>query len=172
MKNKHCLPALCAGFFMSAAHLHAAVRTLPTPPPSGFVDAESSVVVALADWRDYTPQAKLTLELNGSATNAVQMAFGKDRNGDADLQPEETEYIVGYDCGEWFTRDERHGGAAQSDADQPSSPGRASHTFALLLAKIPADRWDLAKITTRGGGDSQAQVSATLVKPHFYIVIR
>lgn len=172
MKNKHTRPALCAGFLVSATLARAAVQTLPTPTPGGFADAESAAVVSLASWRDYLPQVELTLELNGSATNAAQVAFGRDLNGDADLQPEETEYVLGFDCGEWFTRDERLNGASQPITGQPAQSPRVSHTFTLKLAKVPGDRWDLAKVTTRGKADSQTVISATLLKPHFYIVIR
>ena len=44
--KKHRLPAVCAGIFASVTSAFAAVRTLPTPDPSGYVDRESSVVVA------------------------------------------------------------------------------------------------------------------------------
>ena len=44
--KKHRLPAVCAGIFASVTSAFAAVRTLPTPGPSGYVDRESSVVVA------------------------------------------------------------------------------------------------------------------------------
>ena len=38
--KKHRLPAVCAGIFASVTSAFAAVRTLPTPGPSGYVDRE------------------------------------------------------------------------------------------------------------------------------------
>ena len=177
MKHMNCLPALCAGLLMSATVVGATVQALPTPTPGGFVDTESSTNIPLRAWRDYTPPVKLTLELYATPTNAVHIAFGHDLDGDGDLQPEETEYVVGYDCGEWFTRDERTGKSSLADSastnDQRPSTANLQHsTFNFQLAKDPAERWDLAKVTTRGKGDSAVSIAAQLTKPHFYIVIR
>ena len=174
MKHMNCLPALCAGFLMSAPVLEAAVQTLPPPTPSGFVDTESSTNLSLAAWRDYTPPVKLTLELEATPTNAVHVAFGHDLDGDGDLAPEETEYIVGYDCGEWVEKRGERGERVEKveRGESCESGGRVGHTFNFRLAKDPAERWDLAKVTTRGKGDSAASIAAQLTKPHFYIVIR
>ena len=170
-------PACLAGLLTSAFTALAAVQTLPTPAPVDYADTESSTNIPLRAWRDYTPPVKLTLELDATPTNAVHVAFGRDLNGDADLQPEETGYIVGYDCGEWFTRDERTGKRSLADSAstndrQPSTANLQHSTFNFQLAKDPAARWDLAKVTTRGKGDSAVSVAAQLTKPHFYIVIR
>ena len=41
--KKHRLPAVCAGIFASVTSAFAAVRTLPTPGPSGYVDREGGL---------------------------------------------------------------------------------------------------------------------------------
>ena len=169
--------ACLAGLLATTLAAFAAVHPLATPPPVDYVDTESSTNLSLAAWRDYTPPVKLTLELEATPTNAVHVAFGHDLDGDGDLAPEETEYIVGYDCGEWFTRDERTGKRSLADSAstnnrQPSTANLQRSTFNFQLAKDPAARWDLAKVTTRGKGDSAASIAAQLTKPHFYIVIR
>lgn len=166
-------PACLAGLLATTLAASAAVLPLATPPPADYADTESSTNIPLQAWRDYTPPARLTLRLNATATNAVQVAFGRDLDGDADLQPEETEFVLGCDCGTWFTRNERTGETSVSPA-LPATNGHqpAATTFDFRLAKDPADRWDLAKVTTRGRGDTAASIAAQLLKPHFHIVIR
>ena len=78
---------------------------------------------------------------------------------------------VGYDCGEWVEKRVESGEWVEND-ERGESGGRVEHAFDFRLAKDPAERWDLAKVTTRGKGDSAASIAAQLTKPHFYIVIR
>ena len=42
--------------------------------------------------------------LLASPSNNVEVAFGTDANGNGVLEPEETDRVVGWDCGSWFTR--------------------------------------------------------------------
>lgn len=170
--GKH--PACLAGILATTLAASAAVHPLATPPPVDYVDTESSTNIPLRAWRDYTPPVRLTLELNATPTNAVHIAFGHDLDGDGDLAPGETEYIVGYDCGEWVEKRVESGEMVErvENDERVESGGRVEHTFDFRLAKDPAERWDLAKVTTRGKGDSAASIAAQLTKPHFYIVIR
>ena len=133
-KQRTKLPVLCAGLIASAASAFAGEQTLPTPPPSGYVDTESSVNVPIADWPRLRRRFTLALAANASPTGCVQVAFGRDTNGDECLEPEETELVVGNDCGAWFVRDELTG---QEDTDpQPPSGGQpSSRTFALVQSK-------------------------------------
>ena len=94
------LSAASAGVLAFALSASAGVRTLPTPPPSEFVDAESSVNVSLPT--NEGRRIRLTLDFDPSPTNAVQVAFGIDSNHDGDLAPEETALRVGCDCGAPF----------------------------------------------------------------------
>ena len=95
--KKHRLPAVCAGIFASVTSAFAAVRTLPTPGPSGYVDRESSVVVAFPT--NLGRQVAMTLAAPFAPTNALEVGLGWDRNGNGDLEPEETEVRMGVDCG-------------------------------------------------------------------------
>ena len=90
---------LCAGLIASAATAFAGEQNIPTPPPSGYVDTESSVNVPIADWARLRRRFTLALAANTSPTGCVQVAFGRDTNGDECLEPEETELVVGNDCG-------------------------------------------------------------------------
>ena len=156
MNKKNYVPALCAGFLMSATTAFAAAETLPIPPPSAFVDAESSVNVPLPT--DEGRRIKLTLAFEPTPTNAVQLAFGNDLNGSENLEPEETELVVGCDCGEWFVRDEveRRGGGGQWNLTTSIS----KRVSGLLEVKQPRKRWNLAKVTTRNLADTNLIVTA------------
>ena len=94
-KKRTKLPVLCAGLIASAATAFAGEQTLPTPPPSGYVDTESSVNVPIADWPRLRRRFTLALAADTSPTGCVQVAFGRDTNGDECLEPEETELVVG-----------------------------------------------------------------------------
>lgn len=117
MNIKKYLPAV-AGFFIAAAAF-AARRNLPTPSPSEFVDAESSVCVPLDPSRG--PLMRLRLAADFTPSNAVIVAFGTDADNDGDLSPEETDLRVGCDCEEWL----------------------APNPLTLKLGQ-----WNLAKVTT------------------------
>ena len=81
MHTKHRFtPVLCAGILSLAATAPAASRTLPTPNPSGFADAESSRNVPLSGWNDETRNFVISLAATTSPTSAVQVAFGTDAN--------------------------------------------------------------------------------------------
>ena len=163
-KKRTKLPVLCAGLIASAATAFAGEQTLPTPPQSGYVDTESSVNVPIADWPRLRRRFTLALAANTSPTGCVQVAFGRDTNGDECLEPEETELVVGNDCGAWFVRDELTG---QEDTDpQPPSGGQpSSRTFALVQSKALERRWNMAKVTTRGRADSNASLLAEWQEP-------
>ena len=45
----------------------------------------------------------------------MDFELGRDTNGDECLEPEETELVVGNDCGAWFVRDELTG---QEESDR------------------------------------------------------
>ena len=132
MKTPTAIKSLCAGILASALSAYAGIHPLPTPPPSEFADAESSVTVPLP--ANEGRRIRLTLAFDPSPTNAVQVAFGTDANHDNDLAPEETAVRVGCDC----------------------SPG--PRTFALKQPK--AVRWTHAKVTTHNLATTNLTVTA------------
>ena len=80
----------------------ASAAVLPALPASPFPDTEVSTKLALKAWNPDIRTFTLALELTASASNNVQVAFGRDLSGDGDLAPEETGFTTGWDCGEWF----------------------------------------------------------------------
>ena len=148
--------AFFAGFAVLASAAVAEEHDLPNPPPSAFVDAESSVNVPLPT--DEGRRIRLTLAFEPTSSNAVQVAFGNDLNGSENLEPEETEMVVGCDCGVWFVRDEveRRSGGGQWNLTTSIS----NRVSGLLEVKQPRERWNLAKVTTHNLADTNFTVIA------------
>jgi len=78
-------------------------------PPAAYADCEVSTNLMFntgdADRRFLT----IDLQVNGTPTNALHVAFGVDANADGLLAPEETQFRLGWECGAWFAQDERSG---------------------------------------------------------------
>lgn len=199
MNIKKTLPAV-AGFFIASAAF-AAEQFLPTPPPSEFVDAESSVNVPLPTTEGR--HINLTLAFEPTPSNAVQVAFGHDLNADGDLAPEETHLVLGIDCGAWFIQDELGRWASRPSGDDTlgrwaSRPSgtfigeRASCPFVLDVAcessdepspvwncrfhirqaQVVADRWALAKVTTHNLADTNLTVIADFYTKGMKLILR
>ena len=153
MNKIHLKPAIFVGLTAGAIASSASQSILPTPPPSEFVDAESSVNVPIPT--DESRHIKLTLAFESTPSNAVQVAFGRDLNGTETLEPEETELIVGCDCGFPVVGVESSGSCSVVGVESSGSCGDAAptaapiiHTFPLKQSRIVAERWTLAKVTT------------------------
>ena len=146
-------PALFAGLVILASAAVAAEHDLPNPPLSEFVDAESSINVPLPT--DEGRRIRLTLAFASTPSNAVQVAFGNDLNGSETLEPEETELLLGVDCGEPFVRVESPG-IASPLLNQLSDTNQTVTVFEL---KQPRERWSLAKVTTHNLADTNLVVA-------------
>ena len=145
--------ALFAGLAVLASAAVAAEHDLPNPPLSEFVDAESSINVPLPT--DEGRRIRLTLAFASTPSNAVQVAFGNDLNCSETLEPEETELLLGVDCGEPFARVESPG-IASPLLNQLSDTNQTVTVFEL---KQPRERWSLAKVTTHNLADTNVIVA-------------
>ena len=163
MNIKKTLPAV-AGFFIASAAF-ADEQFLPTPPPSEFVDAESSVNVPLPTTEGR--HINLTLAFDSTPSNAVLVAFGRDLHGSETLEPEETDLTVGCDCGVWFGRDEGRGMSHEG--------WRVRDEVGTIHLKQPlelADRWTLAKVTTHNLADTNLMVTADFYTKGMKLILR
>ena len=129
----------------------AAFAVTVTPlPPSEYADTEVSTNIAfVVDQADMT-RIEFTLALDATPTNSVEVAIGKDENGDGNLSVEEAAYVFGYDCGTWFCRARDESKVETTAVDLNLQP-RHSQTFILKKRKLDA-AWDLVKVTRRGCG--------------------
>ena len=174
---------------------------LQTEPP--FADREASGDAALPDaggagqgFRVF----KLTLAFASSPSNNVQAAFGRDSlPTDGALAAEETDFIVGWDCGEWFLRPrgltERfavpaaatngpHTLTAAVRVDRQGAPvsaafadGGAPVVFpGLALSPLPEwldpSRWDILRATVRGPDSPEGSVRASFARDGATVTVR
>ena len=91
-------------FAVSVVNAFPPVRPV-LPPPSPYADTESVTNVAFNAGIAGDNFFALTLELDASPSNNVEVAFGHDANGNGALDDSEADLAVGWDCGEWFFRD-------------------------------------------------------------------
>ena len=174
MNIKKTLPAV-VGFFIASAAL-AAEQFLPTPPPSAYADGESSVNVPLPTTEGR--YIKLTFSFDPSPSNAVQVVFGRDVDADGDLAPEETELIVGCDCGVPVVGVESSGrcsveGVESSGNCNPVPTATPAHyTFALKQPKDVSLRCNLAKVTMHNLADTNLTVTAEFYTKGTKIILR
>ena len=179
LKMKKTLATNVASLALAGA-VFAAERTLPTPPASSCPDTESSLCVPLPDWPGLGRHVKLTLSANFTPSNCVQVAFGQDTDSNGDLEPEETHLVLGVDCGAPFIREEVNigkwrSGVLAASTEEPtldSTPTPSTFTFAWRQPSAVAKRCTHAKITTRGRGDSAAQIAAEVTRPGVALFIR
>ena len=168
MNIKRLKTAITAVLLAFAVHALAAYVTLPTPPESAFPDSESSLVVPIQGWSDSGRRADLAFTATVTPSNNVQVAFGKDANGDEDLEPEEIQLVVGFDGGVWFARDERLVArpslVAECWTDTDASPTNVTRTIRLKQTMAVSNRFDLAKVTVRGRGKTAAEIVAEVYR--------
>ena len=186
MKAKTTKAALFAAITGLVFAAFAANFDLPTPPPSPFPDTESSVNVAVTNWPGLGRRIQLILSAHATPSNCVQLSFGQDTNADGDLAPEETHIVLGVDRGEPFARSEskfrveveqwnlstHSAGQPEQEANHHCSPSPSTFVFRFKQPSAVAKRCTHAKITTRGRGDSAAQIAAEVTRPGVALFIR
>ena len=146
-----------------------------SPGAALFADTEASTNVPPPACGGDPHVFGFTLEFNGTVSNAVDVAFGVDADGDDALAPEETRLVMGWDCGEWFMRNETGGEEMIAPASVVAGPqslrvsiragrgGRVSAVdiraddvplFAALSSVPPAwlhdCSWNLCRIASHG----------------------
>ena len=178
LKMKKTLATLVASFALACA-VFAAERTLPTPPASSCPDTESSLCVPLPDWPTLGRRVTFTLTANTTPSNCVQVALGQDTDSDGDLEPEETHLVLGVDCGEPFARWEVVDAASSPrqigeivSIRRGEDAASTTYTFAFKQPSAVSRRCTHAKVTTRGRGNSAAEIAAEITRPGVALILR
>ena len=118
-----------------------------------------------------------SLSFNATPSNNVEVAFGVDSDGDGKLALDETEMVIGWDCGRYFIRNFQTGETVEEEAVESQSVRRliewhyriygnrttlksftassdAGEVFAELSAAKPQwlynGNWNLMRLTARG----------------------
>ena len=157
--------ALTVLLFLSGAEVFAdGVGPLP---PSEHADTEVSTNFVFAVGEGGGRRLVFSLELEAGTTNNVEVAIGCDADCDGWLSLDETALAVGYDCGEWFARSAAKDCVTISNA---AVLGTFRRTYEVRSRHIdPA--WNLVKVTRRGLGASNENVSFKLVEFGFGVKI-
>jgi len=189
---------LLTGVLLGSGVACAATRSIAAPVSGDYVDTESSLNVPLADWPDLGRRVRIDLSAYATPSNAIQIAFGQDTNGDEDLEPEETWLVIGIDCGVPFVREEegvenrcrcraefdnsaslnagQQGGEATSSSLQQEEGDHHSSTstlnFNFRQPQAVSKRISFAKVTTRGREDTAAQIAAEIHNPGIVLLVR
>ena len=87
-----------------AALVAAGAQSRAALPPVVHADTEVSTNVPFTAALDAAGRFAFDLSCRATPSNTVEVAFGTDANGNGVLEPEETDRVVGWDCGSWFTR--------------------------------------------------------------------
>ena len=180
-----------AALFNGVTCAQAATTTITNQPPShaGW-EASQDVRLPMREANSRIFRAAITF--TATASNNVQMAFGKDVDGDGKLPDEETSAIVGWAMGSWFlqsgdlrtvyTNTPPNGGASASRTlrmsvrlDASGNPlaltfqdqsGSVVNFFGLtgIPQWVSPKEWDTTALTARGWDvrDEAAQISFVL----------
>ena len=92
---------LCAGTSLLAGAHPAVPAALPSV---AHADTETVTNVPFTAALDAAGRFRLSLSCLATPSNNVEVAFGVNRNDDGVLALEETDCVVGWDCGAWFVR--------------------------------------------------------------------
>ena len=94
--------------------------SFPLPSPV-YADTETVTNVPFTASLDAAGCFRLSLSCLATPTNNVEAAFGVDRNSDGVLAPEETDCVVGWDCGAWFVRKGADGARTEHPVTVPAA---------------------------------------------------
>ena len=133
-----------------------------------FADTEVSTNFAFAVGAAANRRLVFTLELQASPSNNVEVAIGCDADGDGALSLAESALAVGYDCGEWFVR------SAEKDAvtsEAVSDAGTFRRVYEIRSRHVDPS-WNLVKVTRRGFGVANENVTINPIETGFGLTIK
>lgn len=143
------------------------VDPLPFDASDGTISEATTNIPFAVDFRTMS-RIELTLVLDASPTNAVEVSVGTDADGDGALALDEAAWTFGFDCGHWFCRDAARD--RQTEEDAPSG-GRQLRTFVLRRREMD-EAWNLVRVTRRGVADVGEAVVVVGLRPGAFVEIR
>ena len=141
---------------------------VPPLPEAAFPDAEVSTNFTFAVGEGNNRRLVFSLELQASPSNNVEVAIGCDADGDGHISLDESGLTIGYDCGEWFVR------SAAKDAVTSAAVSDAG-TFRCVYevrSRHVDPSWNLVKVTRRGFGVANENVTINPVETGFGLIIK
>ena len=138
---------LCAGASLLAGAHPAVPAALP---PVVHSDTETVTNVPFSASLGAAGRFRLSLSCLATPSNNVEAAFGVDRNSDGVLALEETDCVIGWDCGAWFIQKGADGvrtgracvvpadGVSELSWSVQTSPGGAATRLEAAVDGAPA----------------------------------
>ena len=168
----------------------------PAPAPA-FADMERSTNVQIqAETIQRCRVFECSLSLLATPSNAVEVAFGKSRQGDGVLHPGDETFAIGWGGGAWVVAsatnricsDYLEGSARRSlslslhvsEDGVPRtlslSADDAENAFSAIIDLPPAwmfsREWDAVRLTVRGGGEAEEVASVRFGPNPVFIILR
>ncbi len=122
-------------------------------PLSPFPDTEVTTNFAFSAWEPRQRQFAYELAFEATPSNNFEVAFGRDDNGV--FSREETDFTVGWDCGEWFA----------SVASHTNEEGTVASTNLIARDVQPMGTRRLRVVFTMGRAGAVRAASAQLCVP-------
>lgn len=190
--NSWFLHLVLLGAFVMAATAFAAHDVVPAPPPTSFHDTEASTNAMFHAGLSSDRQFNLSLELNATASNCVEIAFGWDEDGNGVLSREESDMLLGWDAGAWilhdrrsgtFRRCARHDGRRHLDWQLALNSRKVAKALAAededgivfdnaVSPTLFDDNWNLMRVTVRGLSDPEGIVISKVFGWGLGVIIR
>ena len=181
-----------------AATAFASARIeVPTLPLGEYADTEVSTNVAFRTSRRGVKALDVRIEYTGSESNCVEVAFGRDADGNGVLSAEEMRLLLGWRGGRRFVEDVASDDRVYEDAEPVSGrrflalsvatdedlvPRTAEFTcesgpcFASLAAHPPRflcdSSWNLVKVVRRGASAADEWCAVENSGPRFELRVR
>ena len=181
-------------FVFALLPLAAMARSVevPTLAPSAFADTESVTNVVFDAGGVDDRQFDLSVALEAAVSNNVEVAFGRDDDGDGVLSRAETDVELGWDAGAWFRHDRRAGvvervqraeGRRRLDArfildsrkgarSLTASDGDGSVFSGTVASTMFDGSWNLMRVTVRGLVDPDGIVVSEVSSWGFEVIVR
>ena len=193
--------ALCAVGAIAAAGMQAHAGTtlvFPPQPVSPYADTEVSTNLPVRVSDEDSRGMGLQFALDGCVSNSVQVAFGRDSNGDGVLGVDETETLYGWRNGRYFVESMTEGVRIE-EADSSGEPscafvmslhlskGRGLQHFSAtnvlgtaILTNVSASAqswlyqpdWNMMRVTRRGPGIPAEWFVCDVLSQFFYMTFR
>ena len=131
---------------------------MPQLPEPSHADTEVWTNVPCAQLLSDVREFETVLDFTGTASNCVQVAFGRDENGDGDLSWNEEGVVIGWRAGDYFIEDVKSGDRFREASGATNAARRIAFRFAAgedgaKSASVVCD--GAAKFAEALGGDLQ-----------------
>lgn len=158
---------MCASAF---ARKHVESEALAASP---WADTEATTNICFAPCDGPLCRIDLSLEFDATPSNNVQVAFGRDADGDGALGLDEQALTVGWDCGGWLVRGETNDFARTwMESVAGAAAGTNAHRRVELTGLAHESDWDLVRVTVRGVDGARERFVVETTKIGTTILVR